>query len=239
MPTHREVVRAPLAALQQRFRALVQEASRDARDAGRRFSVAIPGGSVVTHLLASLRAEDADWENTDVFWCDERAVPPTHRDSNYGASRGGWLASLADAGVRVHRMVGEAASLDEAARDYARTLCASLGDPPQLDLVVLGVGEDGHVASLFAGHPALRERDRPVLAVRHAPKPPADRLTLTLPVLTGARHVVLAAFGTAKHAAMRAALDDPSSTLPVTQVLRLATRPLVLLDEDAASAGAR
>lgn len=239
MPTHREVVRAPLAALQQRFRTLVQEASRDARDAGRRFSIAVPGGSVVTHLLPSLRAEDADWEGTDVFWCDERAVPPTHRDSNYGASRGGWLASLADTGMRVHRMVGEAASLDEAARDYAGTLRASLGDPPQLDLVVLGVGEDGHVASLFAGYPALRERDRPVLAVRHAPKPPADRLTLTLPVLTGARHVVLAAFGNAKHAAMRAALDDPSSTLPVTQVLRLAAHPLVLLDEDAASAGAR
>lgn len=239
MPTHREVLCAPHAALQQRFRALVQEASRDARGAGRRFSLAIPGGSVVTHLLSALRVEDADWGATDIYWCDERAVAPTHRDSNYGASMGGWLASLADTGVRVHRMAGDAVSLDEAARDYARELGASLGEPPQLDIVVLGVGEDGHVASLFPGHPALRERDRWVLAVRHAPKPPSERLTLTLPVLTGARHVVLAAFGAGKHAAMRAALDDPTSTLPAAQVLQLATRNLVLLDDAAALAPPR
>lgn len=234
MPTHREVLCAPLAALQQRFRALVQAASRDARDAGRRFSLAIPGGSVVTHLLSALRVDDADWGATDIYWCDERAVAPTHHDSNYGASLGGWLSSLADTGVRLHRMAGDAVSLDEAARAYARELGTSLGEPPQLDLVVLGVGEDGHVASLFPRHPALRERDRSVLAVHHAPKPPADRLTLTLPVLTGARHVVLAAFGAAKHAAIRAALDDPTSTLPAAQVLQLATHPLVLLDEEAA-----
>ncbi|MBK6306028.1 MAG: 6-phosphogluconolactonase [Gemmatimonadetes bacterium] len=94
MAISHEVVVAPIAALQQRLRRLVQEASRRAVAEGRRFSLAIPGGSVVTQLLVALRADDIDWSSTDIFWCDERAVAPGHPDSNYGASIAGWLGAL-------------------------------------------------------------------------------------------------------------------------------------------------
>ncbi|MBK6454740.1 MAG: 6-phosphogluconolactonase [Gemmatimonadetes bacterium] len=234
MAISHEVVVAPIAALQQRLRRLVQEASRRAVAEGRRFSLAIPGGSVVTQLLVALRADDIDWSSTDIFWCDERAVAPGHPDSNYGASIAGWLGALRATGVRLHRMEGDDPSLDEAARRYEVALVASLGSPPILDMAVVGIGEDGHVCSLFPGHPALRETGRVALAVRGAPKPPPDRVSLSLPVVAGARCLVAAALGASKHAAMREVLEDQQAASPIAQLLRRSASAVVLLDEAAA-----
>lgn len=234
MTTKCEVVVAPLATLQQQLRHLVQEAAQRALAEGRRVSLAIPGGSVAAQLLSALRADDIDWGATDVFWCDERAVAPTHPDSNYGTSVAGWLGALVVSGVRLHRMHGDAPSLDDAARRYDEELSSSLGSPPRLDLAIVGVGEDGHVCSLFPGHPALREADRLAVAVRDAPKPPPARLTLTLPFVAASRRVVVAALGSSKAGAMRAALGDTPGTTPVAQLLQLTERAVVLLDLEAA-----
>ena len=99
---------------------------------------------------------------------------------------------------------------------------------------MVGIGEDGHVCSLFPGHPALRETGRVALAVRGAPKPPPDRVSLSLPVVAGARCLVAAALGASKHAAMREVLEDQQAASPIAQLLRRSASAVVLLDEAAA-----
>ena len=123
-------------------------------------------------------------------------------------------------------MRGESPNLDAAATACADDLAATLGVPPRLDLALLGVGADGHVASLFPGHPALDETERYVVAVRDAPKPPAERLTVTLPVLAAARAICIAAFGPEKAPVLRAALAPGgiTSPVPVARVLRSGPR---------------
>ena len=171
---------------------------------------------------------------TAIFWADERAVPPDDPESNYGIARRLWLEPAGVPDAAVHRMHGEAPDLAAAAKAYSDVLEVLRGAPPRLDLVLLGVGPDGHVASLFPGHPLLAEESRWVAPVADAPKPPPRRLTLTLPVLAGADHVVIAATGAAKASCVRAALDEPDSSLPVALVARRARRVTFLLDPDAA-----
>jgi 6-phosphogluconolactonase len=131
---------------------------------------------------------------------------------------------------RIHRMQGELPELDQAARRASDELRSVAGDPPRLDLALVGVGEDGHVASIFPG--LRRAPVDPVIAVHDAPKPPARRLTMTLPVLADAGIVVVAAFGAAKAEAMRDAIGASDRT-PVARLLRDASSSLVLLDREA------
>jgi len=163
-----------------------EEEARHAVAARGRFTVALPGGSVATSFFPRLARVPFDWSRTDFFWGDERAVPPDHADSNYAAARSLWLTPAGVPEASVHRMKAEEPDLAQAAADYARELAEVAGSPPCLDLVLLGVGPDGHVCSLFAGHPVLGLRDRAVAVVEDSPKPPPRRLTLTLPVVTGA-----------------------------------------------------
>ena len=174
-----------------------------------------------------------DWPRVEFFWVDERAVSPTDPESNYALARELWLDPAGIPAGGIHRMPGEAADLEGTARDYANELKSIAGDPPRLDYVLLGVGEDGHVASLFPGHAALGD-NRPVIAVTDAPKPPARRLTLSLPALAGAARVAIVAFGTAKARAMGEVVGDPRSMLPAARVARTARRRLILLDREAA-----
>ena len=131
-------------------------------------------------------------------------------------------------------MEGERADTERAASDYADALRETLGEPPTLDVALLGVGEDGHVASLFPGRGTLHAKDSLVLVVDDAPKPPRQRLTLSLQVLASARGVVVGAFGSAKSAAVTDALRNPDSTLPLASLLRRASHATLLLDERAA-----
>jgi 6-phosphogluconolactonase len=199
-------------------------------------TVALTGGSFAPAFYPRLAGLTLDWSRLRFFWGDERAVPPEHEDSNYLLARELWLEPAGVPEASVHRMLGEATDLDAAVASYAHVLAAEAGDPPRLDVVLLGVGDDGHVASLFPGHPLLRESERTVAAVFDAPKPPQPRrLTLTLPVLTRARLVVVGALGAKKAAPIAEALADPASSLPLALVLRGAKRALVLLDPEAAS----
>jgi len=212
-----------------------EEEARHAVAARGRFTVALPGGSVATSFFPRLARVPFDWSRTDFFWGDERAVPPDHADSNYAAARSLWLTPAGVPEASVHRMKAEEPDLAQAAADYARELAEVAGSPPRLDLVLLGVGPDGHVCSLFAGHPVLGLRDRAVAVVEDSPKPPPRRLTLTLPVVTGAGLVVVVALGRGKAEIIRAALEDPGSALPVALVARQARRATFLLDVEAAS----
>jgi 6-phosphogluconolactonase len=199
-----------------------------------RFTIALPGGSVATTFLPPLAQARVDWARADFFWGDERAVPRDHADSNFGLAWSLWLGQAGFAADHLHPMPADDADLDAAARAYESVLTKHTGSPPTLDLALLGVGPDGHVCSLFPGHPLLEERTRVVAPIRDSPKPPPARLTLTLPALAAARLLVVAAFGGAKAAVMREALEDPSSRLPVALAVRSAPRTLVLLDPAAA-----
>jgi len=216
--------------------ALVRTTELLAADALRergRFSLALPGGSVAQAFLPRLARAAVDWARTDLFWGDERAVPAEHPDSNYGLARTLWLAQASLPAERVHPMPAQAADLSAAARGYESEMAQALGTPPALDLALVGVGPDGHVCSLFPGHPLLAAPGF-VAAIFDSPKPPPARLTLTLPALAAARLLVVAAFGAAKAEVMREALGDPASSLPVALALRRSSRALVLLDPAAA-----
>jgi 6-phosphogluconolactonase len=197
------------------------------------FSIALPGGSVATTCFPALAVLPIDWGKTHFWWADERAVPPTDPESNFGLAERLWLIPAAVPESSIHRMPADAVDLAAAADAYAEELSGALGRVPVIDLVLLGMGPDGHVASLFPGHRLLDEHERLVAAIGDAPKPPPRRLTLTLPLLQRARSVVVAAFGASKAKALGQALGDPTSALPVAQVLRGGVRAIVLADDPA------
>jgi len=198
-------------------------------------AVAIPGGSVAVHVFPALAALPLPWDRVHFFWVDERAVPPSDPASNYAVAHTRWLGPGRVPVGSIHRMPADGPDLAEAAVAYGRELTRVLGAPARLDFVLLGVGSDGHVASLFPGHPALSEERQMVVPVVDAPRPPARRLTLTLPLLAGAERVVVMAFGEPKAAAIHEAIEQRDSPLPMALVLRRAGRSLVLVDEGAAS----
>jgi 6-phosphogluconolactonase len=196
------------------------------------FTIALPGGSVASWCFPRLATLPLDWSRVEFFWVDERAVPPTDPESNYALARSQWLDPAGVPETRVHRMRAEERDLAAAARAYADELRHVAGDPPRLDYVVLGVGPDGHVASLFPGHAALADTGI-VVAVEDAPKPPPRRLSLTMPVLEGAARVAIVAFGTQKAAALRDAVSG-DGTSPVARVARAAHAACILADAEAA-----
>jgi 6-phosphogluconolactonase len=228
-----EIAIHPTAALAVALAARVEAWARQAQAASGRFAVALPGGSVATTVFPDLAQLPLDWSSIEFFWGDERAVPPQDPESNYGVADRLLLAPARVPSKRIHRLPADSPDLAAAAREAERDLIDTLGTPPRLDLALLGMGPDGHVCSLFPGHPLLAEEHRWVAAIEDSPKPPPRRLTLTLPTLAAARLVVVASTGASKAAAVREAVRDPRSDLPVALVARRAPRVLFVLDEEA------
>lgn len=228
-----EIIIDTPANLAERLAARIAEDGLRALSSRGRFAVALPGGSVAQAFFPRLAREPFDWSRTDFFWVDERAVPPDDPESNYGLAHALWLRPASVPADRVHRLEADAADLERAAVRAEDDLVRCLGQPPRLDIVLLGVGADGHVCSLFPGHALLDEERKWVGVETAAPMPPPRRLTLTLPTLAAAELIVVAAFGKAKADVVRAALHDPNSTLPLARVLHRAHRALVLLDPEA------
>jgi 6-phosphogluconolactonase len=153
-------------------------------------TLVLAGGSTPQRCYELLVQADVQWGRVTILFGDERCVPPDHPDSNYRMARIALLDHASPA--TVHRMPAELGP-DEAAGLYDHIV--ALHSP--LDIVVLGVGEDGHTASLFPGHPALDAKGWAV-GVRNSPKPPPDRVSLTLPALRAARRVIVLATGAGK-----------------------------------------
>jgi len=229
------VIDAP-AALARVFADRFAAEARAAITARGRFTCALPGGSVAETFFPVLARTPVPWAQVEFFWGDERAVGPADPDSNYGLARRLLLDAVETDPRRVHRIVGEDGNLEAAARAYEAEMVRVLGDPPRLDLIVIGLGPEGHVCSLFPGHPLLGERARHVAAITDSPKPPPQRITFTMVPLELAGTVCVAGFGDSKAEAIRAALEDAESRIPVALVLRAAHRALVLVDPAAASA---
>jgi 6-phosphogluconolactonase len=153
-------------------------------------TLVLAGGTTPRRCYELLADLDVEWGRVTILFGDERCVPPDHPESNYRMARKALLDKVSPASV--HRMAGELGP-DGGASEYARVVA---GLAP-LDVVILGVGEDGHTASLFPGHPALKARGWTV-GVRNSPKPPPERVTLTLKALRGARQVIVLASGAGK-----------------------------------------
>ena len=153
-------------------------------------SLVLTGGTTPRRCYEILAGLDVEWGRVAVLFGDERCVAPDHPDSNYRMAKENLLAHVAPA--IVYRMPAELGP-EEGARAYARVV----ESVAPLDLVVLGVGEDGHVASLFPGHPALKATGL-TAGIRDSPKPPPERVTLTLAAINGARGVLILATGAGK-----------------------------------------
>lgn len=162
-----------------------------------RFLVALSGGSTPIPLYERLtRSRVVDWESVHLFWSDERCVPSDDLASNYGATRSALLDRVPVPIEQIHRIEGEQPPL-EAADAYEILARGTLGEAGRFDLVLLGIGADGHVASLFPRHQALTETERWILPV-HVPAEPAWRITMTLPLINAARNVQFLVVGREK-----------------------------------------
>jgi 6-phosphogluconolactonase len=200
--------------------------------------VSLAGGNTpkaMYKLLATPAWRDrVEWPRIEIFFGDERCVPPDHEESNYRMARQALLDHVPLAADHVHRVLGERAPVEAAAAYETvlrRVTSASFDAPLVLDLVLLGMGPDGHTASLFPGTPVLDERQALAAAV-HVQKLDSWRVTLTAPVLSAAAHVIFTVVGADKADAFATAMLDPLGTVPV-QLVR-APQQLWLVDRAAA-----
>lgn len=198
------------------------------------FTMALSGGSVADACLPTLARASVPWGVTHLFWCDERAVPAEHPDSNAGHARRLWQGSPLAQLAAIHTMPAFEANLDQAAQRYAALLEEIAGSVPVLDVVLLGVGADGHVASLFPDHAQLDDARHSVLVERQSPKPPPCRLTLSMETLVAARDVIIVAFGADKARVLSEALTHAESPLPVARLIQRAGAAQLWLDDAAA-----
>ena len=221
----------------------IAAAAREATAARGQFSIVLSGGTTPLPLYDRLIQPDyrdaIPWSQTLFFWGDERCVPPDQPESNYGQAWRGLLQPLGIAADQIFRMCGEIPA-DKAARDYARQLELHAGHGqswPRFDLVMLGMGDDGHIASLFPGPISAIERKSPVIAVEanYAGRP-SHRLTMTPRVFNDARQVIFLVRGAGKAKAVAAALDPTSSpeTWPARRIQPDHGRLTWLLDKPAA-----
>lgn len=196
------------------------------------FSVVLSGGSLIKSLRKLVEppyVDSIEWSKWHVFWVDERVVPKDHEDSNYKLAYDGFLASVPILPGHVYS-INEALSAEGAAEDYETCLkhlvtngvvdsSAKTGFP-KFDLMLLGMGPDGHVASLFPGHPLVRESKQWVTFIKDSPKPPPERITFTFPVINSSSNVALVVCGGGKANALQKTLgkDQGSDPLPVGMV---------------------
>jgi 6-phosphogluconolactonase len=219
----------------QEFIRLVGEALKT----GNRFAVALAGGSTPQRMYTWLVRAQVDWEPVHFFWGDERCVPPDHTDSNYRMADEALLSHIPIPTENIHRIPGELPA-EEAAQDYEDELHRYFGgETPHFNLILLGLGRDGHIASLFPGTPAVREKVRWVAAVSHSvpPSPLVERVTLTLPVLNAAAQVLFLVCGAEKAERLAQVLHGPPQPdlLPAQAVKPVNGAVCWLVDQAAAA----
>ena len=200
--------------------------ARAAREGG---NVVLTGGKTPERAHEQAAKLEPDWSKVELWWGDERCVAPEHEDSNYGMAKRTLLDRIERPPRGVHRIKGELGK-EAAAAGYEQEL-----DDAELDLLLLGVGPDGHIASLFPNAPTLRQRTK-VLPAEPGLEPFVDRVTLSLPVLRSAREILFLLAGEGKaDAAARAFAGEPSENTPASLVRAKDGRTVVILDRAAAA----
>lgn len=199
----------------------------------------VTGGSILEQVLGALADVPAgfDWSRVHVWWGDERWVPAGTADRNDGPARRA-LFDAVPAHLHVMPAEGEFTTPEAAAVEYAAELAAAAPEGaavPRFDVVLLGIGPDGHCASLFPGHPGTRVTDAAVIAVHDSPKPPPTRLSLTFPTLDAADQVWFVASGSGKAEAVAKGLTSTDRVAVPASGPRGISRTLWLVDEDAAA----
>jgi 6-phosphogluconolactonase len=218
------IVEADREAAARRVAKLLAGAARDGAE------LALTGGSTPGRAYELAAAIEANWSAAGIWWGDERCVPPDHDDSNFGLAQRTLLDQLGEPLPSVHRIRGEEEP-DAAAAAYAEELRGVT-----LDLVLLGLGPDGHVASLFPHAPGLQETERLVIASEPKLEPFVERVTLTPPALVGAQKVVFLVTGEEKAEACEGAFaGEPSPSIPGSLIRSRAGETVAVLDEAAAS----
>ncbi|PWA80660.1 6-phosphogluconolactonase 1 [Artemisia annua] len=214
------------------------------------FTVALSGGSVIRLMRKLCKVpynKTVDWSKWYIFWVDERVVAKSHVDSNYKLAKDHLLSKLPIVPSHVHS-INDSLTAEEAANDYEFVLrqlvktrvvnASDISDCPKFDLILLGLGPDGHVASLFPNHPILEEKNEWVTYITNSPKPPPERITFTLPVINSAANVLVVATGGEKAEAAHMAIDDLGPkclVLPARMVQPGAGKLVWFLDVEAAS----
>jgi 6-phosphogluconolactonase len=237
------IVAADAHALAETAAGIVVDSALEAIRARGRFTIALAGGgtprATYTRLAQPPFHDRVPWDRVWAFFGDERGVPPDHADSNYRMAHEALLSKVPIPAERIMRIRGEADDPEAAAAEYARRLgevfeCRR-GELPRFDLVLLGLGVDGHTASLFPGSPVLKEVFRPVAAVHAAAASIPQRFTLTFPVLNAAARVVFLVGGPEKAKVVKAVLAEGGSGLPAGMVRPTDGRLMWLLDRPAAA----
>ena len=210
--------------------------------------MALAGGTTPNAVYPLLRSQPrvgrVDWSRVEFFWGDERAVPPDDPESNFGTAYRMFISQLPNVRPEaIHRMQGEAADLDAAALTYETELRLAFGvrgeRPPEFDLIWLGLGPDGHIASMFPDQRSLSEDSRLVVGVEEAGlEPYVPRVTFTFPALALGKRVVVLVAGEEKADAVAAAFGEsakPDPHVPSSLLASVASDLVVLLDSAAAS----
>ncbi|CAA0833053.1 Probable 6-phosphogluconolactonase 1 [Striga hermonthica] len=214
------------------------------------FAIALSGGSLISLMGKICEApynKTVDWAKWYIFWADERVVSKTHADSNYKLVKDGFLSKVPIVHSHVHS-INDLVTAEQAAEDYefairqlVRTRVVSVSesnDCPKFDLILLGMGPDGHVASLFPRHLALDEQDQWVTFITDSPKPPPERITFTLPVINSASNVAIVVTGGGKAEAVHLAVDGAGPDgpeLPAGMVRPINGELVWFLDSSAAA----
>ncbi|HET6302716.1 6-phosphogluconolactonase [Microbacterium sp.] len=198
------------------------------------------GGAVLKAAAANPRAASLDWSKVHFWWSDERWVPRAHDDRNENQSREALLDQLDIPAENIHSVAAsdEGLDLDAAARLYEHELAkfsSDFGAWPSFDVCFLGVGPDGHIASLFPDRPEIHVTDRAVLPVRESPKPPPERVTMTRPVINASRRLWMVLAGTDKASALGLALAGASYGSVPAAGAKGRKRTVFFVDEAAAA----
>ena len=204
------------------------------------FTAALSGGKTPVEFYKRLAASKniLSWDRTHIFLVDERFVPHSHRESNYGLVKKHLLTHAKIPDENVHRIQTEGITLEQSAIRYEEEIRSFFhierGSLPEFDLIMLGIGKDGHTASLFPGKASLKERTRLVIPVT-ANKFPHERITLTLPVINNARNIIFLVSGRNKARALKEILENKKSRLPASRVHLEQGMIYFIIDKGAAS----
>ncbi|CAI9108880.1 OLC1v1008581C1 [Oldenlandia corymbosa var. corymbosa] len=213
------------------------------------FTVVVSGGSLIKSLRKLTEApyiDSVDWSKWHLFWVDERVVPKDHPDSNYLLAYDGFLSKVPIPPANVHA-INDTLSAEGAADDYEANLkhlvnnkilkTSEISGFPKFDVMLLGMGPDGHIASLFPGHPLLQEREKWVTFIKNSPKPPPERITFTFPVINSSANIALVVAGAGKADVIRTALGDNNQSSPSLPVQMVSPEGKLtwFLDKEAAS----
>ncbi|RXW19418.1 hypothetical protein EST38_g6446 [Candolleomyces aberdarensis] len=228
-------------ALVESLAAFVAKAQRESIDKKGKFTVALSGGSLPKLLRGLIDDPSIKWNKWHVYYVDERVVPLDHADSNHRACVEILFSKVPIPQEQIHPIDTTLLDdLEELSDSYEKELIKEFAQKdsarfPIFDLILLGMGPDGHTASLFPGHDLLSEEDRWVAYLEDSPKPPPKRITLTFPVINHASRIVFVAAGGEKADTLKAVLDDPEAGLPAARVKPVFPGQLYWFTDDAAT----